>query len=199
MAYDHVLLDDEKRELLRIARATLKEYFASGRVPPGAPHRACMTAPAAVFVSLYDKTGASRGSLGQTSESMPLYKAIQEMGIAAVSRDPRVPPVKAEELKDLTIEISVLGARRPVRAPSELELGRDGVVVSAGGKRAQMFPRAAIEGGWSAEQLLEKCCEKAGLATDAWRGADAVIEAFVTQTFDDKNFPPLSSVVAIKG
>ncbi len=198
MAYEHVLLDDEKRELLRIARATLKEYFASGRVPPGAPHRASMTTPAAVFVSLYDKAGASRGSLGQVAESMPLYKAIQEMAIAAVSRDPRVTPVKAEELKELTIEISVLGARRPVRAPAELELGRDGVAIAAGGKRAQMFPKAAIDAGWTAEQLLQKVCEKAGLAADAWRGADAVIEAFVTQTFDDIHYPPMSSVVAIK-
>ena len=198
MAYDHVLLDDEKRELLRIARATLKEYFASGRVPPGAPHRASMTAPAAVFVALFDKDGGSRGSLGQTSESMPLYKAIQEMAIAAASRDPRVTPVKAEELKELVIEISVLGARRPVRTPAELDLTRDGVSIAAGGKRAQLFPKATAEGGWSGEQLLQKVCEKAGLASDAWRGADAVIEAFVTQTFDEKHYPPLSSVVAIK-
>jgi uncharacterized protein len=198
MAYDHVLLDDEKRELLRIARATLKEYFASGRVPPGAPHRASMTAPAAVFVSLYDKAGSSRGSLGQTSENTPLYKAIQEMAIAAVSRDPRVAPVKAEELKELTIEISVLGARRRVTAPDELQLGRDGVAVVVGGKRAQMFPKAAVEGGWTAEQLLQKVCEKAGLPADAWRAPDALVEAFVTQTFDEVKYPPLSSVVAIK-
>jgi AmmeMemoRadiSam system protein A len=198
MAYDHVLLDDEKRELLRIARATLKEYFASGRVPPGAPHRASMTTPGAVFVSIYDKNGISRGSLGQTAESMPLYKAIQEMAIAAVSRDPRVTPVKAEELKELVIEICVLGARRQVRTPGEIELGRDGIAIAAGGKKAQMFPKAAIEGGWTAEELLQKVCEKAGLASDAWRGADAVIEAFVTQTFDEKNYPPLSAVVAIK-
>jgi AmmeMemoRadiSam system protein A len=198
MAYEHVLLDDEKRELLRIARATLKEFFASGRVPPGAPHRASMTAPAAVFVSLYDKDGASRGSLGQVNETLPLYKAIQEMAVAACSRDPRVPPVKLEELKEITIEISVLGARRPVRTPGEIQVGQDAVAVSSGGKRAQLFPRAATEGGWSAEQMLEKCCEKAGLAEGAWRGAEAVVEAFATQTFDDKTYPPMSSVVSIK-
>ena len=198
MAYDHVLLDDEKRELLRIARATLKEFFASGRVPPGAPHRASMTAPAAVFVSLFDKDGASRGSLGQANETQPLYKAIQEMAIAACSRDPRVTPVKVEELKELTIEIAVLGARRPVRTPGEVNVGQDGISVSAGGKRAQVFPRVAVENGWSAEEMLAKCCEKAGLAGDAWRGADAVVEAFATQTFDDKKYPPLSSIVTIK-
>ncbi len=199
MPYDHVLLDDEKRELLRIARATLKEYFASGRVPPGAPHRASMTANAAVFVALYGPDGSSRGSVGTVAESQPLFKAIQEMVIASASRDPRVKPVKVEELKELTVEITVLGARRTITSPAEIELGKDGVVVAAGGKRAQLFARAATEGGWSAEQLLQKACEKAGLAADAWRGADAVIEAFGAQTFNDKTYPPLSSVMGLKG
>ena len=43
------LTDDEKRELLRIARATLREHCFSGRIPPGKPHRESLVAPAAVF------------------------------------------------------------------------------------------------------------------------------------------------------
>src|SRR5690349_16484177 len=102
MPYEHVLQDDEKRELLRIARATLKEYFASGRVPPGAPHRASMTTHAGVFVALFATDGSSRGSLGQPAETLPLYKAIQEMAVASATRDPRVAAVAPEELKELT-------------------------------------------------------------------------------------------------
>src|SRR5215470_5913651 len=50
--YDHVLSDDEKRELLRIARATLREFLAVGRIPPGAPHKQTLLEPAGVFVTL---------------------------------------------------------------------------------------------------------------------------------------------------
>ena len=34
MPYHHVLSDQEKRELLRIARATLREYLTTGFMPP---------------------------------------------------------------------------------------------------------------------------------------------------------------------
>ena len=53
MSYRHQLADDEKRELLRIARATLREHSFSGRIPPGKPHRESLLAPAAVFVTLH--------------------------------------------------------------------------------------------------------------------------------------------------
>ena len=36
----HPALDQsERRELLRIARVTLREYLQTGRYPPGSPHR----------------------------------------------------------------------------------------------------------------------------------------------------------------
>ena len=52
MTYAYTLAEDETKELLRIARATVKEYLLSGRIPPGAPHRPSLVAPAAVFVTL---------------------------------------------------------------------------------------------------------------------------------------------------
>src|SRR5262245_37445169 len=61
--YAHVLADDEKRELLRIARATLREHAFSGRIPPGKPHRESLVTPAAVFVSLH-RGKALRGCIG---------------------------------------------------------------------------------------------------------------------------------------
>ena len=82
VTYDHPLADDEKRELLRIARATLREHGYSGRIPPGKPHRESLVAPAAVFVSLH-KGDALRGCIGGLEADKPLYRAIQEMAVAA--------------------------------------------------------------------------------------------------------------------
>ena len=184
MPYAHDLTDDEKRELLRIARATLKEFLMTGRVPPGAPHRKSMTDPAGVFVAL-SQAGKPRGAIGTMSADRPLFKAIQEMAVAAASRDPRARPLKLDELAAVNIEISVIGPESSVRGPGEIEIGRHGVSVSSGGKRAVSLPQAIVEGGWSAEEALTRTAEKAGLPGDAWKAAGAELGIFTAQVFDE--------------
>ena len=76
MAYEHVLTDDEKRELLRIARATLREHFYTGRIPPGKPHRDSLTALAGAFVTFH-KNGQLRGCVGTQQESTALFRTVQ--------------------------------------------------------------------------------------------------------------------------
>ena len=189
MAYEYELSDDEQRELLRIARATVKEYLLSGRLPPGAPHRKSLTALASVFVSLHDGP-LLRGCIGTTHETSPLYKAVQEMAVAAASRDPRYRPVTLDELPGLTIEISVLGAREKVASPGEILIGRHGLpVTSLGGARPMrglLLPKVALEHGWDVETFLCRTCEKAGLPPDWWRGREGNVERFTAQAFDEK-------------
>jgi AMMECR1 domain-containing protein len=192
MPYEHVLQDDEKRELLRIARATLKEYFASGRVPPGAPHRASMTTHAGVFVALFAPDGSSRGSLGQPAETLPLYKAIQEMAVAS-----RVAAVAPEELKELTIQIAVLGPRRPISDLAELKVGEEGLTVTLGPRRGQALPVPGPGRSHDPAAIAAEASKKAGLAEDGWKKG-ATLEAFVVQTFDEQAYPPMSAVVSVK-
>lgn len=193
MAYSYVLTDDEKRELLRIARATLKEFLVSGRIPPGAPHRASLTAPAGAFVTLTEGTKL-RGCIGTAADTAPLYKAIQEMAIAAASRDPRFDPVGPEELKQMTIEVSVLGGRVRIAGPAEIEIGKHGLCVAAAGRRGLLLPKVAVEHGWDGATFLAKTCEKAGLAPGGWQQPDALIEVFDAQVFDETQLPPRSGM-----
>jgi AmmeMemoRadiSam system protein A len=189
MAYDHVLAADEKKELLRIARTTLKEYLLSGRIPPGAPHNASLTAPASVFVSIHEND-ALRGCIGTTNDSTPLYKAVQEMVVAAASRDPRYRPVKLDELPRLALEVSVLGPRTTIGDPSEIEIGIHGVqVMASSGSHAQrglFLPKVAVEQRWDPETFLSRACEKAGLPPEQWRSPDAQVERFTAQVFDER-------------
>jgi uncharacterized protein len=189
MPYAFILQDDEKRELLRIARTSLKEYLLSGRVPPGAPHRKCMTEPAGCFVTLH-RDHKLRGCIGKLDETAPLYKAIQEMAVAAASRDPRYQPVSVEELTLLTIEVAVLGPRRQIKGPDEVEIGTHGVCVSSGARRGLLLPHAAVENGWDAATFLGKACERAGLPVDTWRGPTATLEVFSAQVFDEITHKP---------
>jgi len=189
VSYAHVLADDEKRELLRIARATLREHAFSGRIPPGKPHRESLTTPAAVFVSLH-RGKALRGCIGTVEPNQPLYRAVQEMAIAAATRDPRFGPVTLEELDQLDIEISVLGEARRVRTPDEIVVGRDGLRIDVLGHRGLLLPQVAPEAGWDAPTFLAKTCAKAGLPEDAWKADDAEIWAFAAQVFNDHTHPP---------
>jgi uncharacterized protein len=186
MPYDYVLLDEEKKELLRIARATLKEFLMSGRIPPGAPHRKSLVAPAGVFVSLH--AGADlRGCIGTTAESLPLYKAIQEMSIAAASRDPRYGAVRLEELGGMTIEISVLGGRSQFTRPEDIEIGTHGLHIVSGNHKGLLLPKVAVEHGWDAATFLARTCEKAGLPPDVWKTTECQVEVFPAQVFDEKS------------
>jgi AmmeMemoRadiSam system protein A len=195
VTYTHQLADDEKRELLRIARATLREHSFSGRIPPGKPHRESLLAPAAVFVTLH-RDDALRGCIGTVDEEKPLYRAVQEMAVAAATRDPRFPAIDPDEVDDLQIEISVLGAARKIAGPADLVIGQDGVRIDAGGRRGLLLPQVAPEAGWDASTLLAKTCAKAGLPDDAWRQADAQVVAFGAQVFSDATHPPAPRVKA---
>jgi AmmeMemoRadiSam system protein A len=189
MGYDHVLTDEEKQELIRIARATLKEFVRSGRVPPGKPHRETLLARAGAFVSLH-RGEELRGCIGTQQETTPLYKTIQEMAVAAASRDSRFPPVGDAELPAITIEISVLGDRRRVQGPQEIEIGKHGLCIEYHGHRGVLLPQVATEHGWDAPTFLERLCGKAGLPPGSWREPDALVEVFSAQVFDEKSHPP---------
>ena len=148
MPYEFTLDDDEQRELLRIARTTVKEHLLSGRTPPGAPHKKSLVAPAAVFVSAHEGP-ALRGCIGTTQEASPIYKAVQEMAIAAATRDPRFRPVKLEELPQLRFEIAVLGPRTPMTSVADIKIGTHGVqVTSNAGPRPHREPRPLFAGAF---------------------------------------------------
>jgi len=189
MSYQHVLQEDEKRELLRIARATLREYARTGRVPPGKPHRASLLTNAGVFVTLH-RGAALRGCVGTLHDDTPLYKAIQDMAIAAATRDTRFAPVTPDELNALAIEISVLGDRRRIHDASELTVGTHGVCLTLGDARGLLLPQVAAEHGWDAAAFLERVCAKANLPDGSWRDPAAVLETFTAQVFDEATFPP---------
>lgn len=189
MPYSYVLTDDEKRELLRIARATLREYFHTGRIPPGKPHRDSLTAEAGVFVSLQYE-GTLRGCIGTQQETTPLYRTVQEMTIAAASRDPRFEAVTEGEVDDIEIEVSVLGQHKAVRDAADVDVGAHGLTIDFQGKRGLLLPQVALKNGWDAVTFLEHVCTKAGLDKDAWKHDGAVVQTFTAQVFDDTTHPP---------
>ena len=121
--------------------------------------------------------------MGSMEASAPLTVEIQRVATMAATRDPRFPPLRQEERSTVRLSISVLGATRPIDDWRRIEVGRHGVELTLGERRAVFLPQVAAEQGWNREQLLTQLARKAGLGDEAWR--EARLAVFETQGFEE--------------
>ena len=115
---------------------------------------------------------------------MPLYQVVSQMAIVAATEDPRFPPVTADELPEIKIEISVLSPPKPVKDVEEIKVGRDGLIIRKGWASGLLLPQVPVEWGWSREEFLRQVSLKAGLPPDAWREAE--LYRFTAQVFGEE-------------
>jgi len=151
-------------ELPAIARRAIASFLHSnvsldvGR--PGAPR-------APVFVTLRSLDGALRGCIGSlVAMEADVASETARSAVLAATRDPRFPPVRAEELGELRIEVSVLLPEEPVRDFAELDPQRYGVVVrDARGRQGLLLPE--VPGVDTPELQVEIARRKAGIEPEA--------------------------------
>lgn len=178
---------DDRRRLLRLARRSVER--AAG-VRDAVDTEAAAWSPTlrsalAVFVSLHRRTdGKLRGCIGWLEPHGALAEAVIDNAASAATHDPRFPPVDAAEIDNLEIEISVLGPMLDVDDVTDIQVGRDGLVLVHGGVRGVLLPQVAVHMGWNRVQFLEAVCRKAGLPTDIWR-RDAWIRRFEAVVFSE--------------
>jgi AmmeMemoRadiSam system protein A len=174
----------EKKELLKLARETIKKHLAGGGGACPTPEGPVFKEKRGVFVTLH-RDGELRGCIGYPLPLKPLGEAVAEMAVAAAFEDPRFPAVEAGELGELEIEISVLTVPQKVDGPDQVRVGRDGIIISKGFQRGLLLPQVPVEQGWDLEQYISFGCRKAGLAPDEWkRGVQ--IEVFQAIVFGEK-------------
>jgi AmmeMemoRadiSam system protein B/AmmeMemoRadiSam system protein A len=124
--------------------------------------------PRGAFVTL-NARGQLRGCIGYIEGIKPLIEAVVDNGAAAAVSDPRFPVVREDELPGLEIEISALTPLCEVAGPEDIEVGRHGILLSKGTRRAVFLPQVATEQGWDLATTLDHLAVKAGLPADAWR------------------------------
>jgi AmmeMemoRadiSam system protein B/AmmeMemoRadiSam system protein A len=177
------LTDADKAKLLEIARETLEKYLSAGETP-GFDVSDNLKQPGAAFVTL-TKHEQLRGCIGQTIAVQPLYKTVSYCAIQAAVADPRFPPVTRDELDALDIEISVLTPLQKVNSLDEIEVGRDGLMISRGPYRGLLLPQVATEYNWDRTTFLQQTCRKAGLPSDAYQKSDAELFKFQAIIFHE--------------
>lgn len=172
-----------RRLLLRCARQAVAAAVGRGDPPDvGAYADEGLDAPWGAFVTLRNG-GQLRGCRGLLDGEGSLAATVAKVARQSALEDPRFPPVCADELDDLELEISLLRDRRPVTDPAEIVLGRDGLLLSQGWRRGFLLPQVAVDNGYDVPTFLDKLCMKAGLPAGAWRWSDAHLEAFEVEHF----------------
>ncbi|HNX75820.1 MAG TPA: AmmeMemoRadiSam system protein A [Candidatus Rifleibacterium sp.] len=173
-----------REEALRVVRQTL-EAVLNGRPQPVFSFADPRFAErCGVFVTL-KRHGELRGCIGFVKGVEPLSAALPEMAVAAATHDPRFAAVRAEELAEISLEVSVLTPMTEVSDVSEIEIGKHGLMLINGHRSGLLLPQVPVEWGWDVDEFLSNLCHKAGLPPGAHLQPGARLLKFSADVFSE--------------
>ena len=171
----------QQRALVAIARDAVRGSVTGNAA--AAPPVADLPDASGAFVTL-KKHGELRGCIGTLECRRTLPEEVARAAVSAASEDPRFAPVRASELDELDVEVSVLGPLEQIDPmdPEAIVIGRHGLVVEQGARRGLLLPQVAAEWNMDRETFLAHTCAKAQLPPDAWRRG-ATVYRFAADVF----------------
>ncbi len=172
----------ERAELLGIARESVESLVKGEKVLKLETKFKKLKIPSGAFVTLKMK-GKLRGCIGTIDANEPLYQTVAQMAMAAATQDYRFGPVTKEELPELEYEVSVLTSPKKVNSPSEIKLGKHGVVAQTKKGAALFLPQVVEETKWDRETFLSHLMLKAGLEGEYWKKHPVDFYVFEAQVF----------------
>ncbi len=190
---DYSQLSDKDGEILvKTARQIVTEYLKNRtKIKLEQTFESNFSYNSGVFVTLNNPTGL-RGCVGFALPDKKLYNALVDAAISAATEDPRFPPVSAEELEQITFEVTVLTPPEVIHVSdtkeyrSQIKVGRDGLIVKRGFNSGLLLPQVPIEYRWTEEEFLSHTCEKAGLPKDCWRDKETQVQKFEGIVFKEE-------------
>lgn len=150
------------------------------------------------FVTIHKHTGGElRGCIGIVYPAYPLAEALINAAISVCS-DPRFPPLKREELADITVEVSILTEPErltgpPKDYPKKVKTGKHGLLVKKQFFSGILLPQVATELRLKPEEFLNEACVKASLPSACWLEKDTEVYKFSAQIFTEVQ--PMGKVV----
>src|SRR4030042_5959265 len=165
-----------------LAEKAIEKYLKTGEILP-APNDLppeFYEKKGGVFVSIH-KNKELRGCVGTY---LPMHENLAEEiilnAVAACSKDSRFSPITAEELPEISVEVSLLGGPEKISGFDKLNSKKYGVIVKCpDGRCGLLLPD--LEGVDSTEQQISIACQKGGINLKA--DADAEIYKFQIDKF----------------
>lgn len=171
--------------LISLARSSLKAHFTGAKVTIPKKKKKLMKETPGVFIVLRSYPGyLPRGESGYLPDVMPLEKAIQEVSIAAATRDSLISPVRRNELKKIILELSLITDLELLKKDylEEIKLGKHGIMARNNFKGI-ILPQVAMDMGWNNKAMLSHACMKAKLKPEAWKESGIEVYRFLARVF----------------
>ena len=178
--------------LIKLARQTIAERLGKKliTVDPDAMADSAFQDHRGTFVTL-TKNKQLRGCIGNLDSTESILAGIKRNAVNAAFHDPRFSPLKARELDQVDIEVSILSEPQRLEYGdskellSKLRVHVDGVILSKGSTSATFLPQV-----WEQlprpEQFLSHLCMKAGLPADDWKKSRLEIMTYQVQYFEEE-------------
>ncbi len=173
------LTAEERKLLLKAAREAIEAGLQGSRPARGGGQGGLAECHGA-FVTL-TRDGRLRGCIGFVFAERPLLDTVREAAQAAAFHDPRFPPLRASELPEIRLELSVLSEPTTVSGLEEIQVGRHGLIVRRGSRSGLLLPQVATERDWSALQFLDALARKTGVNYGAYREPSTKVYVFRAQ------------------
>jgi len=178
---------EEKKILLETARRSIISFFSKDIIlKPDYEKHPLFKSHAGAFVTLTQQK-ALRGCIGYIISDQPLFKTICEAAVQASQNDPRFPPVRREEIENLSIEISILSEPFPLKTYDEIELGTHGLILEEKGRRGLLLPQVPVEHHMNRDQYLDSICRKAGFSAGYWKTKQLNLSGFTASVFSEED------------
>jgi len=170
-------VSEEGRRLLEAARRELERHFGLD-TRGSVEHEVEWLHPLGGVFATLELEGELRGCIGYFRRDEGVLALTRRAVVAAALDDPRFGPVSPEELPKLTIGLTVLAPSEVITDPTQIVIGRDGLLIERGSSRGLLLPQVAVRRGWSREEFLRETCRKGGLAPDEWRDGATIVRRF---------------------
>jgi AmmeMemoRadiSam system protein A len=148
--------------IVELAKNSIETFISKHRIinpPDNLPPE--VHGKAGVFVSL-KKHGELRGCIGTYSPCRDSV-AMETISnaISAATKDPRFPPVREDELEELSYSVDVLSSPEKIKDACELDPVKYGIIVVSGSGRGLLLPD--LDGVDTVEEQIRITKMKAGI------------------------------------
>jgi AMMECR1 domain-containing protein len=191
-AYRALATSPGRDAVLAFTRAALREYFENdGAVATAAPATPDSLvpdwpgAPTGLFLSL-TRGASTRACVGTaTPLAGTLAHHLRRLAAQVLTSDPRHPPVRAEDLDTLCVNVSFAGRPEPVADPMEVAPAREGLLITSARGSIAFLPGEARTVSWALREA-----RRVGMLD---RSGDASYQRF--QVVALKDAPPVAHPV----
>lgn len=190
--------------MVRAARAAIELQLRSPKLTTGMliESLAGLGTPNGVFVTiLHYPTRAIRGRMGIYGTGKTMGELVVEAALGAAFMDPHVIPVSLSESGHMTVEVEILSNFEDIRSSGRgkmirVKMGRDGLYISYGIKRAVLLPSFPREHDLDKKGFFEAACREIRIQKDLWMQPKVRLSRFETQAFAEDE--PDGTVSAVR-